>query len=211
MEIAPQNWVLHNNQTWTIGRFLGDIQIWPQAGFLCSIQPKFVIKFVFNVLLFARNSNTNQVSGSSFPLWISRWLILASLCHISWLLCIFEIPASPHLLATYYSYNFHFESIKKGTRRGSKISNSQNGFIPIRKCRQLCSLKPLPRLCCASAPAPALSSSSSLPNTFCGHTYLHSLDYYLVSQKYLFYHVLGIGLAIIHNVSWIKLPICFHA
>ena len=100
-------------------------------------------------------------------------------------------------------------SIKKGTRRGSKISNSQNGFIPIRKCHQLCSLKPLPGLCCASAPA--LSSSSSLPSTLCSHTYLHSLDYHLVSQKYLFYHVLGIELAIIHNVSWIKLPICFHA
>ena len=101
------------------------------------------------------------------------------------------------------------KSIKKGTRHGSKISNSQNGFIPIRKCCRLCSLKLLLRLCCASAPA--LSSSSSLPSTCCGHTYLHSLDYHLVSQKSLFYHVLGIELAIIHNVSWIKLPICFHA
>ena len=71
-------------------------------------------------------------------------------------------------------------SIKKGTRHGSKISNSQNGFILIRKCRWLCSLKPLPRLCCTSAPA--LSSSSSLPSTFYGHTYLHSLDYHLVSH-----------------------------
>ena len=40
----------------------------PQTGFLCSIDPKFVGKLLFNILLFARNSNTNRVSSSNFPL-----------------------------------------------------------------------------------------------------------------------------------------------
>ena len=69
MEIAIQTRVLYNNQIRTIDRFLGNIQTWPQTGFLCSIDPKFVRKFLFNILLFARNSNTNRVSSSNFPLW----------------------------------------------------------------------------------------------------------------------------------------------
>ena len=68
MEVAIQTQVLYNNQIWTIDRFLGNIQTWPQTGFLCSIDPKFVWKFLFNILLFARNSNTNQVSSLNFPL-----------------------------------------------------------------------------------------------------------------------------------------------
>ena len=42
------------------------------SGALHSIDPKFVGKLLFNILLFARNSNTNRVSSSNFPLCTTR-------------------------------------------------------------------------------------------------------------------------------------------
>lgn len=71
MEIAIQSQILHNNHTQTIGRFLGNIQNQLQTRPPFSIDSKFVMKFLFNILLFPTNCNTNQVCRSNFPVWSS--------------------------------------------------------------------------------------------------------------------------------------------
>ena len=67
MELAIQTRVLYNNQIRTIDRFLGNIQTWPQTGFLCSIDPNLYGNFylIYYYLL-------ETLTQIRFLVWISH-------------------------------------------------------------------------------------------------------------------------------------------